>query len=69
MDLLLATSNKHKAEAVQALLDRRVQHIKLELPEVQAVDVHEVIEQKARAAYDLIGNPVLSRCARQRSRS
>jgi len=59
MDVLLATSNEHKARAVQAVLGRRVQHIKLDLPEIQAIDVQEVIERKARAAYRLVGKPVL----------
>jgi len=59
MDVLLATSNEHKVRAVQSVLGRRVQHIKLDLPEIQAIDVQEVIERKARAAYRLVGKPVL----------
>lgn len=59
MDILFVTSNKHKAKAVQSILGRRVQQIDLDLPEIQAIDVQEVIERKARAAYHLIGMPVL----------
>lgn len=59
MDILLATSNEHKAKTVQSVLGRPVQHIKLDLPEIQAIDVKEVIEQKARVAYHLVGKPVL----------
>lgn len=59
MDVLLATSNEHKARAIQSLLGRQVQHVKLDLPELQALEVREVIEAKARAAYELVGKPVL----------
>ena len=48
MDVLFATSNEHRARAVQSVLGRRVQHIKLDLPEIQAIDVQKVIERKAR---------------------
>lgn len=58
MDILLATSNEHKAHELQLLLDRPVQRVKLDLPEIQAVDVREVIEAKAREAYRLVGKPV-----------
>ncbi|MFN8494372.1 MAG: non-canonical purine NTP pyrophosphatase [Caldilineaceae bacterium] len=59
MELLLATGNQHKAQQIQAVLGRSVQPIKLELPEVQAIDVHAVIEQKAKEAYRQLGKPVL----------
>ena len=59
MEILLATSNKHKAQQIQALLGRPVQHIELDLPEVQAIDVQAVIEHKAREAYRQVGKPVL----------
>jgi len=59
MEILLATSNSHKARSIQALLARPVAHIAIDLPEIQAVVVTEVIEAKARAAYALIGKPVL----------
>ncbi len=42
MDILLVTSNEYKAKAVQAVLGRRVQHINLDLPEIQAINVQEV---------------------------
>lgn len=59
MDLLLATSNEKKASELQTLLNRPIQRVKLDLPEVQAVDVQAVIEAKAREAYRLVGKPVL----------
>jgi non-canonical purine NTP pyrophosphatase (RdgB/HAM1 family) len=59
MEILFATNNEHKAKVIRSILNRRVQQIKLDLPEIQAIDVQEVIEQKARAAYRLVGKPVL----------
>ncbi len=59
MEILLATSNPHKAQSIQALLARPVAHMTIDLPEIQAVDVTAVIAAKARAAYALVGKPVL----------
>jgi XTP/dITP diphosphohydrolase len=59
MEILLATSNEHKAKAVQSMLGRPVQHINIDLPEIQALDVRQVIEHKAREAYLRVGKPVL----------
>lgn len=59
MRILLATSNEHKAQSIQSILGRRVQQIHLELPEIQAIDVHAVIEEKARFAYQMMRQPVL----------
>lgn len=58
MELLFATGNEHKARELQTLLGRPIQMVKLDLHEVQAVDVREVIEAKAREAYRLVGKPV-----------
>jgi XTP/dITP diphosphohydrolase len=59
MKLLLATSNENKAREVEFVLGRSVQSVKVDLPEIQAIDVKDIIENKARAAYQLVGEPVL----------
>ena len=59
MELLLATSSRHKSAQIAALLSRPIQQITIDLPEVQAIAVQEVIEAKARAAYVHVGRPVL----------
>ena len=59
MQLVLATSNQQKAQQISQWLARPVQHIAIDLPEVQAIAVDEVIEAKARAAYLQVGQPVL----------
>ncbi|MEM7114231.1 MAG: non-canonical purine NTP pyrophosphatase [Chloroflexota bacterium] len=59
MELLFATSNLHKVKMIQAILGYPVQQVNLDLPEIQAVIVQDVIEQKAQAAFQAIGKPVL----------
>jgi non-canonical purine NTP pyrophosphatase (RdgB/HAM1 family) len=59
MTLFLVTSNVQKAQLVQALLDRPVRHVALDLPELQDIHVHNVIEHKVRAAYAHLEEPVL----------
>lgn len=59
MELILATGNGHKAAQIAQLLARPIQHIAIDLPEVQALAVEEVIEAKARAAYAQVGKPIL----------
>lgn len=59
MQLILATSSQHKAEQIGQLLARPIQHLAIDLPEVQAIAVEAVIEAKARAAYAQVGQPVL----------
>ena len=59
MTLLLVTRNVQKAQRLQALLDRPIRHVALDLPELQSIHVHNVIEHKARAAYAHLEEPVL----------
>lgn len=59
MELLIATSNKNKVEQIQATLERPLRQIDIDLPEIQAIAVEEVIEEKAREAYRQVGQAVL----------
>ncbi|MDX1414381.1 MAG: non-canonical purine NTP pyrophosphatase [Candidatus Promineifilaceae bacterium] len=59
MKILFATSNEHKVRMVESRLGRPLHQVQLDLPEIQAVDVQDVIEQKTLAAYQLTGEPVL----------
>ena len=58
-EIYFATGNTGKLQAVQALLPIPVHQIELDLPEIQALKATDVIEAKARAAYDQLGKPVL----------
>ena len=51
MDILLATGNEHKIREFQQLLDRPVQPIKVELAEIQAVEVKAVIVEDTGLAF------------------
>lgn len=57
--ILIATSSLNKVREIQALLNRPVERVEIELAEVQAVKVEDVIEQKAREAYTKLGRPAL----------
>jgi XTP/dITP diphosphohydrolase len=57
--LLFVSSNAGKAREVEELLGLPVERLELDLPEIQALDVEEVVRQKALTAYQLAGRPVL----------
>ncbi len=53
------TGNLEKVGHLQRLLGFELEHISLDLDEIQAVDPSVVIEHKARQAYALVKRPVL----------
>lgn len=57
--LTFITGNKAKAEQLSIHLQYPVTHQKLDLSEIQSLDLSEVVEQKAKTAYELIKQPVL----------
>ena len=57
--LTFITGNPAKAEQLSRHLDYPVTHLKLELAEIQSLELREVVEHKARAAYQLVGGRVL----------
>ena len=59
MTIRFATGNPHKVAQIAEILDQPVIQTDIDLPEIQAVNVQEVIEQKARAAYRMVGEPIL----------
>src|SRR3989344_7602888 len=59
MELIFITGNAAKAEQLGRHLDHPVAHKKLDLPEIQSLDLHEIIEHKTKEAYKQIGDPVL----------
>lgn len=58
-DLYFATSNAHKHQELQAILGVPVDRIDIDLPEIQALDVTEVVRAKAIQAYKQTGKVVL----------
>ncbi|MBP9779253.1 non-canonical purine NTP pyrophosphatase [Candidatus Gracilibacteria bacterium] len=53
------TGNPKKAEYLEKYLGFPVLHKKLDLDELQSLDLKEVVEHKVRQAYAKIGTPVL----------
>lgn len=58
-DVTFITGNQNKADYLAKLLDTPIDHHKVDLDEIQAVDVIEVVIHKAKQAYDIIKKPVL----------
>lgn len=58
-DLLLVTGNQHKADYLAKWLGMPFDHQKLDVDEIQSLDLREVTEHKVRQAYQLVGRPVL----------
>lgn len=59
MDITFVTSNQSKADYLARYLGFPVRHQKLDLDEIQSLDLREVVEHKVRQAYSLIKSPVL----------
>lgn len=58
-DLVFITGNQHKADYLAKWLGVPLAHQKVDLPEIQSLDLREVVEDKARRAYDIVKKPVL----------
>ena len=56
--VLLITGNAGKAAEFSRLLGVEIHNQKVELPEVQSDDVRTIAEAKARAAFDIVKQPV-----------
>jgi non-canonical purine NTP pyrophosphatase (RdgB/HAM1 family) len=59
MQLVFITSHPKKAKEISWHLGHPVTHHKLDLPEIQSLDPHEVARVKAEGAYQIIQRPVL----------
>lgn len=56
---LFVSSNAGKAREVAAILGFTLEQLEADVPEIQALDVREVVREKAKAAFALAGRPVL----------
>ena len=59
MNVVFVTSNAHKAKYFSELIGHDIQHESVDMPEIQSLDVDEVVTAKAKAAYELIKQPVI----------
>ncbi len=53
------TGNQHKADYLARYLEFPIAHTKLDLDEIQSLDLKEIVEHKVRQAYSLIQRPVI----------
>ena len=53
------TGNQHKADNLSRLLGFPLDHVKLDLDEIQSTKLEEIVESKARQAYDIVKRPVI----------
>jgi non-canonical purine NTP pyrophosphatase (RdgB/HAM1 family) len=58
-DITVITSNKHKIKELTAILGTGFRLKKIEIPEIQSLNIDEVITEKAKTAYQKIKKPVL----------
>lgn len=58
-NLTFITGNPSKAEQLSRHLQHPISHLKLDIPEIQSLDLREVVEYKAKEAYRQIQSPVL----------
>jgi len=58
-DFVFITGNQHKADYLAKWLGQPVSHQKINLDEIQSLDLSRVVEDKARRAYRIVQRPVL----------
>jgi non-canonical purine NTP pyrophosphatase (RdgB/HAM1 family) len=57
--LLFVSSNAGKVREVESMLGMSVEQLALDLPEIQSLDVEDVVRQKALTAFAQAGRPVV----------
>ena len=59
MNVVFITGNQDKAEFFKKYLGLEIEHKKIELDEIQSLDLHEIVDHKVRQAYSIVNKPVL----------
>ncbi|MFT7507342.1 MAG: non-canonical purine NTP pyrophosphatase (RdgB/HAM1 family) [Acidimicrobiales bacterium] len=58
-ELTFVTGNQKKVLEMGRILGIQLKHQAIELPEIQSLDLEDVVTAKAKAAYEEIGTPVI----------
>lgn len=58
-NITFITGNQHKADYLAKYLSFPVAHHKLDLDEIQSLDLRVIVEHKVRQAYDILSSPVI----------
>lgn len=53
------TGNQNKADYLSKLLDVQLEHLKVDLDEIQSTNLDEIVAHKVKQAYELVQKPVL----------
>lgn len=59
MDVVLITGNRGKAEYFGKLIGMEIEHISIDLDEIQSLDLKEIVKHKVVQAYNIIQRPVI----------
>ena len=57
--LYFVTSNEEKAEEARMILEMPVEIRKADLVEIQSLDLKEIVKDKARQAFEIVGESVI----------
>ncbi|EKE10916.1 MAG: Ham1 family protein [uncultured bacterium] len=57
--IVFVTGNRNKADYLARFLDHPIDHKKIDLDEIQSLDLKVIIEHKVRQAYKKIKKPVI----------
>ncbi len=58
-NMLFITGNKNKVKEFQEILGFKLDHMGLDLEEIQEIDIKKVSEDKARKAFNIVKKPVI----------
>lgn len=58
-DVTFITGNQSKADYLAKYLEHPVRHQKVDLDEIQSLDLRVIVEHKVRQAYEIVQGPVL----------
>lgn len=59
MNVVLITGNKGKAEYFGKLIGMEIEHMSIDLDEIQSLDLKEIVEHKVIEAYNIAKRPVI----------
>jgi inosine/xanthosine triphosphate pyrophosphatase family protein len=57
--IIFITGNQKKADYLAKYLGLSIEHEKIDLDEIQSLDLREIVEHKVKQAYAKVGKPVL----------
>ena len=58
-NIVFVTGNQNKLNEASQILGYQIKNVDIDLPEIQAIEVLEVVKEKIKAAYNILKVPVL----------